>query len=186
MLEGELGVREHRVRPGNPGCDGLVERRQSRRGIVLRNVGNTADAKHVLGEVAELAGREHVAGQLAMDALRVGSVDPDGRRAAGGEQQRQQAAERSERPCTPCYVRSGAGCVGRCSWQQAVNRGDTTVVATGSRRSAFAASGLALLVYDWTGGGTARGPLPPALVLRDLRRADHELAGSTLIASASV
>ena len=69
---------------------------QSRRGIVLCNVGHTADPKHVLGEVAELAGREHVAGQLAMDALRVGSVDSYGRRAAGGEQQSQKAAERRE------------------------------------------------------------------------------------------
>ena len=59
-------------------------RRQGRRGIVLGNLGDAADAKHVLGEVAELAGREHVAGQLAMDALRVGPLDPDGRRAAGG------------------------------------------------------------------------------------------------------
>jgi hypothetical protein len=96
VLEGELGVGEHRVRPGDPGFDGIVKRRQSGRGIVLRNVGNPADPQHVLGEVAELAGREHVAGQLAMDALRVGSVDTDGRRASGGEQQSQEAAERRE------------------------------------------------------------------------------------------
>jgi hypothetical protein len=99
VLEGELRISEERVRPGNPGCDGFVKRRQCRRGIVLRHVGNTADAKHVLGEVAELTGREHVAGQLAMHALRVGSLDPDRRRAAGGEQQSQEAEERSETLC---------------------------------------------------------------------------------------
>ena len=98
VLEGELGVSEHRVRPGNPGFDGIVQRRQGGCGIVLRNVGNTGDPQHVLGEVAELAAREHVAGQLAMHALRVGSLDPDRGRAAGGEQQSQQAEERPETP----------------------------------------------------------------------------------------
>jgi hypothetical protein len=97
VLEGELGIGEHRARPGHPGADGLVQRRQGGRGIVLRNVGNPADPKHVLGEVAEFAGREHVAGQLAMDALRVGPADPDRRCAAGGHEQSQEAAERRER-----------------------------------------------------------------------------------------
>jgi len=71
VLEGELGVGEHRVRAGNPGDDGFVNRSQGRDGIVVGALGDAAEPKHVLAEVAELAGREHVAGQLAMDALRV-------------------------------------------------------------------------------------------------------------------
>ena len=79
MLEGKLGVSERCVRPGNPGVDGIVDRRQGRLGIVLGALGDAAEPQQVLGEVAELAGREHVAGQLAMDALRVRPLDPDRR-----------------------------------------------------------------------------------------------------------
>jgi hypothetical protein len=82
VLEGELGIGEHRVRPGESGDDGIVDRCQGRRRIVLCNFDDAADPKHVLREVAELAGREHVAGQLAMHALRVGALNPDRRRAA--------------------------------------------------------------------------------------------------------
>jgi hypothetical protein len=57
--------------------------------------------------------------------------------------------------------------------------------APGSRRPS-AAGGPALHVDDRAGGGIARDQIPRIDVLPVLCRDRHELAGSTLIASASV
>ena len=83
--ERQLGEREEGVRR-RVGCDRGMQLGERLGGILLGHRIKRVLTEQVVGELAERAGRQHVAGQLLVHRLGVEPLDPD-RRGAGGEQQ---------------------------------------------------------------------------------------------------